>query len=140
MASLPQLLAHYQVIHISGTLTWSQVEANLETLSQAERAYYRPYPYLHERMGAAFRAADLVVARAGASMLGEAPAFGLPSVLVPLTFAWRYQKVNADFLADQGCGRYPAAMSNWPPNWCQLCSSCYKILSDWLQWARRPRR
>lgn len=101
MAILPQMLHHYQVIHISGTLTWSQVEANLETLSQAERAYYRPYPYLHERMGAAFRAADLVVARAGASMLGEAPAFGLPSVLVPLTFAWRYQKVNADFLAEQ---------------------------------------
>lgn len=102
MASLPHLLADYQVIHISGTLTWPQVEANLDSLSQAERAYYRPYPYLHERMGAAFRAADLVVARAGASMLGEAPAFGLPSVLVPLTFAWRYQKVNADYLADQG--------------------------------------
>jgi UDP-N-acetylglucosamine:LPS N-acetylglucosamine transferase len=47
-------------------------------------------------MGAGFRAADLVLARAGASMLGEAPTFGLPSIMVPLTFAWRYQKVNAD--------------------------------------------
>ena len=102
MAILPHLLAHYQVIHISGTLTWAQVEANLANLSQSEQAYYRPYPYLHERMGAAFRAADLVVARAGASMLGEAPTFGLPSILVPLTFAWRYQKVNADFLVNQG--------------------------------------
>jgi UDP-N-acetylglucosamine--N-acetylmuramyl-(pentapeptide) pyrophosphoryl-undecaprenol N-acetylglucosamine transferase len=102
MAILPQLLARYQVIHISGTLTWPQIEANLVNLSQAERDYYRPYPYLHERMGAALRAADLVVARAGASMLGEAPAFGLPCVLVPLTFAWRYQKVNADFLTAAG--------------------------------------
>lgn len=35
-------------------------------------------------------------------MLGECPAFGLPSVLVPLTFAWRYQKVNADYLTERG--------------------------------------
>ncbi len=102
MAILPQLLADYQVIHISGKLTWPQVEANMATLSQAERTYYRPYAYLHGRMGAAFRAAVLVVARAGASMLGEAPAFGLPAVLVPLTFAWRYQKVNADYLVSHG--------------------------------------
>jgi hypothetical protein len=69
--------------------------------TRAER-HYRPYPYLHERMGAAFRAADLVVARAGASMLGEAPAFALPSLLVPYPHAWRYQKVNADYLANAG--------------------------------------
>lgn len=102
MAGLPTLLQQIQVIHISGTLTWSQVEANLVNLSQEERAFYRPYPYLHERMGAAFRAADLVLARAGASMLGETPAFGLPSILVPLAWAWRYQKVNADFLTERG--------------------------------------
>ena len=35
-------------------------------------------------------------------MLGEGPAFGLPAVLIPLTFAWRYQKVNADFLTEHG--------------------------------------
>jgi UDP-N-acetylglucosamine--N-acetylmuramyl-(pentapeptide) pyrophosphoryl-undecaprenol N-acetylglucosamine transferase len=102
MAVLPQLLDSYQVIHISGTLTWPEVEENLQTLTTEQKRWYRPFPYLHERMGAAFRSADLVVARAGASMLGEAPAFGLPSVLVPLTFAWRYQKVNADYLTDRG--------------------------------------
>ena len=102
LTALPQLLAEAQVIHVSGTLTWPEVEANAATLPTDLRAYYRPYPYLHDEMGPAFRAADLVLARAGASMLGECPAFGLPSILVPLTFAWRYQKVNADYLTTRG--------------------------------------
>lgn len=102
LAILPELLTEVQVIHISGTLTWPEVKAEARTLPAALRAWYRPYPYLHEDMGAAFRAADLAVARAGASMLGESPAFGLAAILVPLAWAWRYQKVNADFLTERG--------------------------------------
>ena len=102
MDNLPALLAQIQVIHISGTLTWPQVEEFTAALPEELRQWYRPYPYLHERMGIAFRAADLALARAGASMLGESPAFGLPSIMVPLTFAWRYQKVNADYLTQHG--------------------------------------
>jgi UDP-N-acetylglucosamine--N-acetylmuramyl-(pentapeptide) pyrophosphoryl-undecaprenol N-acetylglucosamine transferase len=99
---LPDLLAEFQVIHVSGTLDWPEVEGNAAALPAESRKHYRPYPYLHQQMGTAFRAADLVVARAGASMLGEAPAFGVPSILVPYPHAWRYQKVNADYLADRG--------------------------------------
>ncbi len=99
---LPTLLETVQIIHISGVFTWPEVEASAKTLPPALRAFYRPYPYLHKEMGHAFRAADLVVARAGASMMGESPAFGLPSILVPLAWAWRYQKVNADYLTERG--------------------------------------
>ncbi|MEZ4591006.1 MAG: UDP-N-acetylglucosamine--N-acetylmuramyl-(pentapeptide) pyrophosphoryl-undecaprenol N-acetylglucosamine transferase [Chloroflexota bacterium] len=102
MNILPELLQTVQIIHISGTFTWDEVDTNAKKLPKALREFYRPYPYLHEEMGHAFRAADLVVARAGASMLGESPAFNLPSILVPLAWAWRYQKVNADYLCDSG--------------------------------------
>ncbi len=99
---LPALLTFAQVIHISGVLTWPEVAAAAEKLTERQKQFYRPFPYLHEEMGAAFRAADLVVARAGASMLGEGPAFGVPMILSPLTWAWRYQKVNADYLTERG--------------------------------------
>ncbi len=102
MGILPTLLETMQIIHISGTLTWMEVEANVKTLPEEMRAFYRAFPYLHDEMGYAFRAADLVLSRAGASMLGESTAFGLPSILIPLAWAWRYQKVNADYLCERG--------------------------------------
>ena len=101
LAILPDLLADgVQVVHISGTLDWPQVEARRNTLF--ESANYHAFPYLHDDMGLALAAADLVVSRAGASVLGELPLFGLASILVPYPYAWRYQKVNADYLADRG--------------------------------------
>lgn len=102
LAILATLLAEAQVIHVSGRLDWPEVETRASQLPAEVRTYYRPYAYLHEEMGAAYRAADLVVARAGASLLGECPAFGLPAVLVPYPHAWRYQKVNADYLVGRG--------------------------------------
>jgi UDP-N-acetylglucosamine--N-acetylmuramyl-(pentapeptide) pyrophosphoryl-undecaprenol N-acetylglucosamine transferase len=102
MSVLPDLLKKFQIIHISGTLDWPEIEFETKKLSEGLKRYYRPFAYLYEEMGAAFRAADLVLARAGASMLGECPAFGLPAILVPYPYAWRYQKVNADYLANRG--------------------------------------
>jgi len=95
---LEQLLSFTQVIHITGSLDWDTVEKAAQGLSMDQRALYHAMPYSHE-MGAAFAAADLVVSRAGASALGEYPFFGLAAVLVPYPYAWRYQKVNADYLA-----------------------------------------
>jgi UDP-N-acetylglucosamine--N-acetylmuramyl-(pentapeptide) pyrophosphoryl-undecaprenol N-acetylglucosamine transferase len=105
ITALPQLLAEMQVIHISGKLDWTEIEAAQAALVDelgglAER--YRVFPYLHEELGAAYTLADLVLSRAGASSLGEYPAFGLPAILVPYPHAWRYQQINAQYLADRG--------------------------------------
>jgi UDP-N-acetylglucosamine--N-acetylmuramyl-(pentapeptide) pyrophosphoryl-undecaprenol N-acetylglucosamine transferase len=99
---LPQLLADMQVIHITGQVDWQAAENEQAQLPGDRFARYHVYPYLHEEMGAALAAADLVVCRAGASTLGELPHFGLPAVLVPYPYAWRYQKVNAEYLALHG--------------------------------------
>ena len=100
--ALPDLLEDMQVIHLTGERTWPQFEKVRETLPPELAPRYRAYPYLHEEMGAAFTIADLVISRAGASSLGEYPHFGIPAILVPYPYAWRYQKVNAEFLESRG--------------------------------------
>lgn len=99
LACLPALLEMAQVVHVTGELDWPVVDAKARELSNPR---YHPFPYLHEEMGAALAAADLVISRAGASTLGEYPLFGLPSILVPYPYAWRYQKINADSLVRSG--------------------------------------
>ncbi|HEY4723874.1 MAG TPA: glycosyltransferase, partial [Anaerolineae bacterium] len=100
--ALDDLLNDYQIIHLSGDLDWPTVSERAKQLPGDKRVHYHPYPYLHDDMGLAFAAADLVVSRAGASTLGEFPMFGLGAILVPYPYAWRYQKVNADYLASRG--------------------------------------
>lgn len=102
LANLPQLLSLAQVIHLSGQLDWQDVDSAAKSLPANLAQRYHAFPYLHEEMGAALACADLVVSRAGASTLGEFPLFGLPAVLVPYPYAWRYQKVNAQYLAQRG--------------------------------------
>jgi len=99
---LEELLPTMQIVHISGRANWEEAQQKLKTLPAELAARYHTYPYLHAEMGAALRAADLVLSRAGASTLGEFPLFGLPAVLVPYPYAWRYQKINAEYLARRG--------------------------------------
>ncbi len=96
------LLRMAQVVHITGPLDWESAQKTTRSLSTDEQRRYHAFPYLHEEMGAALAAADLAVERAGASTLGELPLHGLPAVLIPYPYAWRYQKVNADYLAQRG--------------------------------------
>jgi undecaprenyldiphospho-muramoylpentapeptide beta-N-acetylglucosaminyltransferase len=63
---------------------------------------YRQVPY-EDRMADFYRAADVVVARAGATTVAELAVIGVPSVLVPLPGApGDHQTVNAGALAAVG--------------------------------------
>ncbi len=97
---LPSLLEQAQVLHITGEAHFVEAQSIMAGLNNPQD--YHPYAYLHEDMGAAFSASDLAVCRAGASTLGELPLFGLPAILVPYPYAWRYQKVNAEYLVKKG--------------------------------------
>lgn len=100
--NINDLLSQTQIIHITGRLDWDDVNAIQQDLEPKLRKNYHIFSYLHEDMGMALAAADLVLSRAGASTLGEFPLFGLPAILVPYPHAWRYQKVNADYLVKHG--------------------------------------
>ena len=71
----------WQVLHLTGHGEYEEVSAAYRALPVA--AAVRPYA---ERRGLAYAAADLVVARAGASTIAELLAVGLPAILVPYPF------------------------------------------------------
>lgn len=123
---LPELLARgdVQVIHVTGELDWPRVQEQVAAVR--DHPDYHAHAYLHDDMGLAFAAADLAVCRAGASILGEFPFFELPSILIPLAYAWRYQQVNAEYLAQRQAAIHldEAAMST------QLLPLIQSLLDD----------
>ncbi|MDT8899338.1 undecaprenyldiphospho-muramoylpentapeptide beta-N-acetylglucosaminyltransferase [Thermanaerothrix sp. 4228-RoL] len=100
LTHLEALLNLAQVIHITGQTDWPEVQQQIAHVPINLQHRYHAFPYLHEDIGAAFAAADLILCRAGASTLGELPFFGLPAILVPYPYAWRYQAINAAYLTE----------------------------------------
>jgi UDP-N-acetylglucosamine--N-acetylmuramyl-(pentapeptide) pyrophosphoryl-undecaprenol N-acetylglucosamine transferase len=107
-AALADLLPHAHVLHVVGQRDWGLAKEQMQTLrttgvlSGGASRRYHPVDYLHEAMSLALAAADLTVARAGASTLGEFPVAGLPSILVPLVISGVNQQRNAEQLAQHG--------------------------------------
>jgi len=99
---LRELLELCQVVHISGPAHEPQLRTLADALPQGLRSRYHLYAYMYDEMPWAMAAADLAVCRAGASVLGELPAVGLPAILVPYPYAGGHQRHNAQYLEAEG--------------------------------------
>lgn len=99
---LEHWLVRTQLIHISGPDDFVRLSRLREELPAKLQSRYRLYAYMSEEMPLAMAACDLVVSRAGASVMGEYPAAGLPAILAPLGEAGGHQRYNAQLLADAG--------------------------------------
>ncbi len=86
--ALPELLKHCQVLQVSGSNLFNETrelsESILNGLDSETRRRYRLEPYIDVEMPLALRGADLVLCRAGASVLSELAVLSKPSILVPL--------------------------------------------------------
>jgi len=102
VANLAELAQLAQIVHLTGRNDEAWVNEQVERLSDSLRARVRVFGYLDEGLPLALAAADVVVARAGAATLGEFPALGLPSILVPYPYAGKHQERNARFLVERG--------------------------------------
>jgi UDP-N-acetylglucosamine--N-acetylmuramyl-(pentapeptide) pyrophosphoryl-undecaprenol N-acetylglucosamine transferase len=79
-------------------------------------------------MGAAYRAAAVVVARAGASTLAELTMIGKPAILIPFPFAADdHQTVNARELADAGAAQLLVQSTTTPT---ELAETMRHLLED----------
>lgn len=100
--NLGRLLEACQVIHVSGAGEEAWLRERASELGTSRSKRYVLYSYLHSEFPWALAAADLALSRAGASVMGEYPAVGLPSILVPYPYAGSHQDRNAEYLAQAG--------------------------------------
>jgi UDP-N-acetylglucosamine--N-acetylmuramyl-(pentapeptide) pyrophosphoryl-undecaprenol N-acetylglucosamine transferase len=99
-AQAPLLAAGVQVLHVLGPRNADTAKAAVDLSTGAS---YQPLAYV-ERMEQAYAAADLMLARCGASTVLETAAVGLPAVFVPYPHGNGEQRRNAQLVVDAGGG------------------------------------
>ncbi|MEX2054642.1 MAG: UDP-N-acetylglucosamine--N-acetylmuramyl-(pentapeptide) pyrophosphoryl-undecaprenol N-acetylglucosamine transferase [Candidatus Andersenbacteria bacterium] len=105
---LPEFILEAGIIHITGVQHYTNISTVAAELlqSSSRKEFYKPFPYLTDRMSEAFAAADVVVARAGATTLAEITRLQKPSLLIPLASAANdHQRRNAQVYEERGAAR-----------------------------------
>lgn len=97
--ALPEILNFTQVVHLAGKLDFEQLKRRREKLPYRLQERYRVIDFLYEEMGDSIAAADLVISRAGATIIAELAALKKPAILIPLpSAAAGHQEKNAEVL------------------------------------------
>lgn len=107
LAILPEILKEFEIIHQVGERNYVQFKRESDTLLKGElKNYYHIFGFLKEQeLKQAYKAADLIVSRAGAGTIFEIAALAKPSILVPLPEAARgHQVSNAYAYSNSGAG------------------------------------
>ncbi|NQT95133.1 MAG: undecaprenyldiphospho-muramoylpentapeptide beta-N-acetylglucosaminyltransferase [Candidatus Omnitrophica bacterium] len=86
-----------QIIHVCGKKDLEQVsrEYRISGVEHVVNTFY-------ETMHIYYKAADLIICRAGATTASEIAVFGLPAILIPYPWAGYHQKDNAEAIAGSG--------------------------------------
>lgn len=85
---IPQILEHYEVHHILGEENWDQ---------RLDLPDYFPYKFISEGMLNLLSQADIIISRAGMSLITEAASLKKALVLIPIPDS--HQERNAGFFA-----------------------------------------
>jgi len=103
-AALPALLSQAQVVHQVGQRSATEYVKQRQAMEAGARRRYHVRAYLENPdLFDLYAAADVIIARAGAGVLGGIAAAGKPAVLVPLPKRVSgHQAYNAAYYADHG--------------------------------------
>jgi len=96
VSSLSQEKNKLQIIHVCGKQDYELVSLEYAKINVESKVFA-----FFEKIGYAYKMADLVISRAGASTIAELTSLGLASILIPYPFAYVHQRENAEILASR---------------------------------------
>ena len=110
---LNDLLKDFETIHLCGSKNYKNVKMESRVILDKEsEKYYHLWEFLDEvQLKHAYKAADIIISRAGAGSIFEIAACGKPSILVPLPEsasnhqsknAYQYSSTGAAVIIEQG--------------------------------------
>ncbi|MEF8847449.1 MAG: undecaprenyldiphospho-muramoylpentapeptide beta-N-acetylglucosaminyltransferase [Candidatus Paceibacterota bacterium] len=107
LSVLPQYLEKFEIIHQTGKRNLKGVKQEARVMASREQLKrYHPRDFLSEtKLQHAYKAAELIISRAGAGVIFEVTALGKPAIFIPLPeSAQDHQYKNANWVAEKDAG------------------------------------